>query len=187
MSRTETVRDTAIELARTLKVPVPEGESSEEFRLSIAQTLRIRELQESIIGLIRDGHLWPRSADGGYTTGTENATESTQVLPDDAKKALAKHSGWEFIDTPVKSLAGTTKARSLSEPRINAIVEMAVQLKYDPLAIPTGGKKTIERECLDRLAGDPYRFTPGTFKKTWQSARNAGRIDVVGADIYRDK
>lgn len=82
--------------------------------------------------------------------------------------------------------AGTTAATpTLTEIRIAAIVETATQLKYDPLSVATGGKAIIEAECLDKLKGAPHRFTADTFKKAWQAARNAGRIDVENVKIYR--
>jgi hypothetical protein len=89
-------------------------------------------------------------------------------------------------DGVAKVGAGATAATpSLTEIRIAAIVETATQLKYDPLSVATGGKAIIEAECLDKLKGAPHRFTADTFKKAWQAARDAGRIDVENVEIYR--
>jgi hypothetical protein len=81
--------------------------------------------------------------------------------------------------------AGVTAAKNRTNVRIDAIVETARQLKYDPMLVPYGGKAAIERECLEKLKSEPHRFTADTFKTAWQAARNANRIDVQNADIYR--
>lgn len=86
---------------------------------------------------------------------------------------------------PKVGAGGTAATANLTEIRIAAIVETATRLKYDPLSVATGGKAIIEAECLDKLKGAPHRFTADTFKKAWQAARDAGRIDVENVGIYR--
>jgi hypothetical protein len=83
------------------------------------------------------------------------------------------------IEVPVKVI--------LIKCRIATIVQTALELGYSPLAIPWGGKAAIERECLDKHAGAPNRFTAGTFKRAWQVTRDKGLIDVVDAEIYRGR
>ncbi len=84
-----------------------------------------------------------------------------------------------------KGGAGGTATTNRTEARIAAIVETARQFGYDPLSVPYGGKAAIERECLDKLAADPCRFTSDTFKSAWQAARDAQQIDVQNAETYR--
>lgn len=84
--------------------------------------------------------------------------------------------------TPATGGAGTVNR---TEDRIAAIVKTAQQFGYNPMSVPHGGKAAIERECLDKLAADPCRFTPDTFKSAWQKARDAGRVDVENAKVYR--
>lgn len=84
-----------------------------------------------------------------------------------------------------EACGGVATTRNLTPGRIAAIVKTARYLGYDPLAVAVGGKADIERECLEKLNGDPHRFTADTFKKAWQAARDKGQIDVVKADIYR--
>lgn len=81
--------------------------------------------------------------------------------------------------------AGGTATTNRTAARIAAIVKTARHFGYDPLSVPYGGKAAIERECLDKLAADPCRFTPDTFKSAWQAARDARQIDVQDAEIYR--
>lgn len=121
---------------------------------------------------------------------------------DVAKREGPRHHQWidEYVLARIEELsadsrsaggvakvgAGATAATvNLTEIRINAIVQTATRLKYDPLSVATGGKAIIEAECLDKLKGAPHRFTPDTFKKAWQAARDAGRIDVENVEIYR--
>jgi hypothetical protein len=80
---------------------------------------------------------------------------------------------------------GVATTKNLTPGRIAAIVRTARHLGYEPLAVAVGGKAAIERECLEKLNGDPHRFTADTFKKAWQAARDEGLIDVVNADVYR--
>ncbi|MBI5790843.1 MAG: hypothetical protein HZA63_05160 [Rhodocyclales bacterium] len=87
--------------------------------------------------------------------------------------------------TPATGGAGETASANRTEARIAAIVETAQQLGYDPLSVPYGGKAAIRRECLDKLAADPCRFTSDTFKSAWQAARDAQQIDVQNAETYR--
>lgn len=77
------------------------------------------------------------------------------------------------------------KKATLTSCRIAAIIKIARQFKYDPMSVPYGGKANIERECLEKLKGDPQRFTEGTFKKSWQAARDKGQIDVQNVETYR--
>lgn len=88
-------------------------------------------------------------------------------------------------DAVRNSAGGTATTPSLTEIRIAAIVEIATQLKYDPLSVATGGKAIIKAECLEKFNGAPQRFTADTFKRAWQAARDAGRIDVENVEIYR--
>lgn len=88
-------------------------------------------------------------------------------------------------DSEEDGAGATTAAPSLKELRIAAIVRIAMQLGYDPLCVATGGKEIIKAECLDKLKGDPHRFTADTFKKVWQEARNAKQIDVENVKTYR--
>ncbi len=81
--------------------------------------------------------------------------------------------------------AGGTATNSRTPARIDAIVDTARQLGYDPMSVPYGGKAAIERECLANMISEPHRFTADTFKATWQAARDAKRIDVENAEIYR--
>jgi hypothetical protein len=91
------------------------------------------------------------------------------------------------LDAFITGLSGaTTKppaqpGASKQAERIAAIVETVRALGYDPQNIPYGGKSIIERECLKSAK----LFTPSTFKTAWQSARNAGRIEVENAETYR--
>lgn len=80
---------------------------------------------------------------------------------------------------------GRTQSSTLTDDRIAAIVNIAKQFKYDPMSVPYGGKAAIERECLEKLKGDPHRFTVDTFKTTWQAARDKGQIDVQNVKTYR--
>lgn len=91
---------------------------------------------------------------------------------------------------PIPTDAGPIQAEgdvTLTDARIAAIVKIAIQCKYDPMSVPYGGKAAIKRECLVSLKGDPHRFTPDTFKKAWQAARNKGLIDVENAEIYQNR
>lgn len=98
-------------------------------------------------------------------------------------EVLPADSGSE--DDAVRGVTGGTATNNRTEARIAAIVKAARQFGYDPLLVPYGGKSAIERECLDKLAADPCRFTADTFKSAWQAARKAGRIDVENVEIYR--
>ena len=88
-------------------------------------------------------------------------------------------------ETPAARRTGGTASANRTEARIAAIVKTAQQLGYDPLSVPYGGKAAIQRECLDKLAADPCRFTSDTFKSAWQAARDALQIDVQNAETYR--
>jgi hypothetical protein len=82
---------------------------------------------------------------------------------------------------------GARAVTSRRAARVAAIVETAKQLDFDPQCVPFGGKAAIERECLNKLAGDPCRFTADTFKSAWQAARDARLIDVENAEAYRGR
>lgn len=87
---------------------------------------------------------------------------------------------------PVAS-GGVATTKNLTPGRITAIVEIACQLKYDPMSVPYGGKAAIECECLEKLKGDPHRFTADTFKAAWQAARDEELIDVQNVETYRGR
>jgi hypothetical protein len=69
------------------------------------------------------------------------------------------------------------------EKRIEAIVATAQRLEYDPAKVAWGGKAAIKKECIK----DAKLFTPATFDKAWQAARNIGLIDVEDSETYRKR
>jgi hypothetical protein len=89
----------------------------------------------------------------------------------------------ELADLLASRQGGADGTRTAA--RVTAIVETAKKLKYDLLSMPYGGRAAIKRECLDKLAGDPFRFTEPTFKTAWQAARNKGLIKGLNDEIYR--
>ena len=85
---TVTIAEAAAELAERLDIPLPEGESSPEFRLSFARTLRIEHLKSVLLHNVADGVLRIRVSDGGYLPVGAEATESSQVDIAEAQAAL---------------------------------------------------------------------------------------------------
>lgn len=183
--KTLTIEDAALELAALLDIETPDGDSSPEFRLQFARTMRKPDIEAALIAAATDGALRLRHVDGGYVPAGVPVSVSSQVSIDEARAAL-EADGWPFVSPNAKFGAGAAAVEpSLTEIRITAIVEVATRLKYDPLCVATGGKAIIEAECLDTLRGEPHLFTPDTFKKAWQAARDAKRVDVENAETYR--
>lgn len=100
---------------------------------------------------------------------------------------LIKGSHGETAEVGDGDTAADAGKANKREIRIAAIVETAERMGYTLLNILWGGKKKIETECLDRMSGDPYRFTKETFKKAWQAACNAGKIKVEDSETYRGR
>ena len=96
-----------------------------------------------------------------------------------------KEANTPTISVESEKVGAGEAATSRTAARIEAIVETATRLQYDPLSVPYGGKATIEHECLETLKGEPHRFTAATFKSAWQAARDAKRIEVQNVETYR--
>jgi len=89
------------------------------------------------------------------------------------------------VETEKVGAGRTAKETGRTEPRIAAIIETVHAFKYEPLAIPWGGKAMIERECLAKMRGKPWFFTEAAFKRAWQAARDGKLIDVESCEIYK--
>ena len=96
MGKTVTIAEVASSLTERLDIPLPDGESSSEFRLSFARTLRIKHLKETLLRKAVDGVLKVRIPDGGYLPEGSEITESSQVDIAEAQAALEAN-GEEFV------------------------------------------------------------------------------------------
>ncbi len=94
---TKSIAETAAILAERLDIPTPKGDSSPEFRLSFARTLRIRSLKEQLLRQATKGLLRPRYPDGGYLPEGGEITESSHVDIAEAQSALLAN-GEKFVD-----------------------------------------------------------------------------------------
>lgn len=61
---------------------------------------------------------------------------------------------------------------------INGVIHA---FQYNPLAIPTGGKKRIKNTCLK----DVRLFTESTFDSAWKVARTRGLVEMLENDKFK--
>ena len=66
------------------------------------------------------------------------------------------------------------------ERRLLFIKAVICALDYDPLVIPTGGKKNIEVACLK----DANLFTKSTFDSVWKEARRRDLVKMLEHDTF---
>lgn len=138
---TVTIAEAAAALAERLDIPLPEGESSPEFRLSFARTLRIEHLKNVLLHKVADGVLRIRVSDGGYLIAGAEATESSQVDIAEAQAALESN-GEHFVENtdfsapsgiPEKASRGI-KFHKLKTRRnaLDAVIEQATKMATAP-------------------------------------------------------
>lgn len=118
-------------------------------------------------------------------------TGKPALLVAECEKIVTEYAKRSAARTAKEGKGGITpnpeKKESLTDARIAAIVDIAIQFGYSPLSIPEGGRAAIQRYCLEKLLGSPYRFTAHSFKRAWQAARDAKKIDVQNLEKYLPK
>jgi hypothetical protein len=72
--------------------------------------------------------------------------------------------------------------RNRLERRIEKILEVLKKAGYDVMAIPVGGKKAAEVECLKFTP----LFTKDTFLKAWTLASTTNRLAIVGKEVFSE-
>lgn len=86
-----------------------------------------------------------------------------------------KASNVETISAPQNS-ESSNERKSLTEERVDAILETIAEKKWNPFAIPTGGKT----ELCNELCNKPKSlFTKSTFDQAWKAARRDERIKMA--------
>lgn len=82
--------------------------------------------------------------------------------------------------SPEQGDKSSDKKPSRRARQIDAILKEISNRKLNPLAIPRGGKRTIEDACLM----DANLFSENSFKRAWQAAIDDGRVRTKDHDIH---
>jgi hypothetical protein len=188
----------AITVSEQAETKAPERELSEDEMADIQSTAR--ELLEAcaanrltLIGraVTPDGLGDPEKIPPHFFTAAVAIDfVSNSIVPDASaefstfERNVNNLTRWEDVKAPTDAIrelsGGQRDGLTKLQRQINAIENAAKCSFTDPLAIPNGGKGTIEEIC----GRDRRLFSENSFKKAWLAAVKQGRVRMRNHDQF---
>ena len=195
---TVTIKEAAQKLSEQLDIPIPEGESSPEFRLAFARTLHIPQLEERLIQLVTNGTVKARATSGIVRQLSDAPTESTLVEIDEAKTALESDNSYVcmFADCSQEAKASEQAGVPKKTPGRRGVSKQEILIASWP--IPSNGPKMekilkkipkwVEEACqkTGRPGGASHLWNPVVLA-TCLASRKQWKIPVSKLDAVITK